>query len=109
MLGIPDSAVAIGSPPTKVTLEVTKFPVVFMAGDPVAAGFAESLAKPGRNATGLSVVYTELVTKQTDLLHELIPRARRIGRRSAPGAGARTRLARTPRRARACVATGGAG
>src|SRR5690349_16880895 len=45
--------VAIGSPPTRVALEVTSSPVVFMAGDPVAAGFAESLAKPGRNATGL--------------------------------------------------------
>jgi len=71
--------VAIGSPPTRVALEVTSSPVVFMAGDPVAAGFAESLAKPGRNATGLSVVYTELVAKQMDLLHQLAPKARRIG------------------------------
>jgi len=50
-----------------------------MAGDPVAAGFAESLAKPSRNATGLSVVYTELVAKRMDLLHQLVPKARRIG------------------------------
>ena len=71
--------VAVGSPPTRAALDATNVPVVFIAGDPIAAGFAASLAKPGGRATGLSVVYTELVTKQIDLLRQLVPRAKRIG------------------------------
>lgn len=53
-------------------------PVVFVSGDPVAAGLAKSLAKPGRNGTGVSVVSTELFPKRLEYLHWLVPRARRI-------------------------------
>ncbi|MBI3527058.1 MAG: ABC transporter substrate-binding protein [Betaproteobacteria bacterium] len=73
-----DLIVAMGSPATRAALDATAKPVVFLAGDPVASGFASSLAKPGGNATGVSVVYTELITKHLEILHELVPRARRI-------------------------------
>jgi len=53
-------------------------PIVFVSGDPVATGLAASLAKPGGNATGVSVVSTELFPKRLEYLHWLAPRARRI-------------------------------
>ncbi len=73
-----DLIVAMGSPATRAALDATAKPVVFLAGDPVASGFASSLARPGGNATGVSVVFTEMITKDLELLHELVPRARRI-------------------------------
>ncbi len=49
-------------------------PIVFaFAADPVVAGLAASLARPGGNATGLSVVNTELAGKRVELLKEVIP------------------------------------
>jgi putative ABC transport system substrate-binding protein len=54
-------------------------PVVFESGDPVGTGLAASLARPGRNGTGVSIVSTELFPKRLEFLHWLAPRARRIG------------------------------
>ncbi len=74
-----DLIVAIGSPATRAALKVTTVPVVFISGDPVRAGFAVSLAKPSGNATGVSVLSPELTAKCLELLHQLAPRARRVG------------------------------
>jgi ABC-type uncharacterized transport system substrate-binding protein len=55
-------------------------PIVFaIVPDPVGAGFVDSLARPGGNATGMSVFTTELGSKQLELLHELVPKASTIG------------------------------
>jgi ABC-type uncharacterized transport system substrate-binding protein len=56
----------------------TTMPIVFVSGDPVATGLAASLARPGGNATGVSVVSTELFPKRLEYLHWVAPRARRI-------------------------------
>jgi putative ABC transport system substrate-binding protein len=56
----------------------TTIPIVFLSADPVATGLAKSLARPGGNATGVSVVSPELVAKRVDLLHQVLPHARRI-------------------------------
>jgi putative ABC transport system substrate-binding protein len=54
-------------------------PIVFVTGsDPVAAGFVPSLARPDGNVTGLTLLAVELVAKRLELLHELLPGARRI-------------------------------
>jgi putative ABC transport system substrate-binding protein len=54
-------------------------PIVFAtASDPVAAGFVPSLARPDGNVTGNTVLGVELVAKRLELLHELLPGARRI-------------------------------
>jgi putative tryptophan/tyrosine transport system substrate-binding protein len=54
-------------------------PIVFMGvTDPVAAGLAESLARPGGNATGITNVAGILAGKRLELLKELMPRASRV-------------------------------
>ena len=55
-------------------------PLVFVQGvDPVALGFAESLNRPGGNATGVYLFTTALEAKKVALLHELVPKATVIG------------------------------
>jgi putative ABC transport system substrate-binding protein len=54
-------------------------PIVFsMGGDPVAYGLVASLARPGGNITGFSILARELMPKRLELLSELVPRARVI-------------------------------
>ena len=50
----------------------------FVGEDPVAAGFAKSLAHPGSNVTGIVMLAPELDAKRLDLLHEVVPGARRV-------------------------------
>jgi putative tryptophan/tyrosine transport system substrate-binding protein len=52
---------------------------VMFGTDPVRLGFAESLAHPGGNITGISILAGELDGKRLDLLHSALPQARRIG------------------------------
>jgi putative ABC transport system substrate-binding protein len=73
-----DLIVTMGTPATRAVLDATTKPVVFIVGDPVAMGFAASLAKPGGNATGVSVLSTELNQKRLELVRELVPRAQRV-------------------------------
>jgi putative ABC transport system substrate-binding protein len=55
-------------------------PIVFVAGeDPVKLGLVESHARPGGNATGAYYVVGDSVAKRLALLHELLPKAVRIG------------------------------
>jgi putative ABC transport system substrate-binding protein len=72
--------VTSGTPAAAAAMRATAtVPVVFAnTGDPVASGFAVSLARPGRNGTGVSVVSTELYPKRVEFLHQLAPKARRI-------------------------------
>jgi putative tryptophan/tyrosine transport system substrate-binding protein len=52
--------------------------VSFFGGDPVATGLVASLARPGGNLTGVSILFTELTPKLLELLSELVPQARVI-------------------------------
>jgi len=62
-----------------------RVPVVFVvSGDPVAAGFADSLGKPGRNMTGMTFMASELCAKRVEMLKELLPGAKRIALLSNP-------------------------
>ena len=68
-----------GTAAARVVMETTTtVPVLFHVGDPVASGFATSLAWPGGNGTGVSVISSELIAKRLELLHQLIPRAKRV-------------------------------
>jgi putative tryptophan/tyrosine transport system substrate-binding protein len=53
--------------------------VVGATGDPVAAGFAKSLARPGGNVTGMSLLYGELEQKRLEILKDAVPGIRRVG------------------------------
>jgi putative ABC transport system substrate-binding protein len=62
-----------------------RVPVVFaFSGDPVEAGFANSLAKPGLNMTGITFMALELSAKRVEVLKELVPGASRIALLSNP-------------------------
>ena len=52
--------------------------VMASAGDPVATGLVESLARPGGNITGLSQMVPELVGKRLELLREIVPKLSRV-------------------------------
>ena len=55
--------------------ETRAIPIVMaIVGDPVASGLADSLARPGGNATGFSIVSPELGAKRLQLLKEIEPR-----------------------------------
>jgi ABC-type uncharacterized transport system substrate-binding protein len=54
-------------------------PVVFYSvADPVATGLIDSLARPGGNVTGFTIVGTQLAGKRLELLKEIIPKLSRI-------------------------------
>jgi putative tryptophan/tyrosine transport system substrate-binding protein len=54
-------------------------PIVMATGnDPIVYGFVKSLAKPGGNITGLSSLGSETAAKTLELLHVVVPNARRI-------------------------------
>src|SRR5215831_14680823 len=55
-------------------------PIVFhMGADPVALGLVASLKHPGGNITGITNAIAEVLQKRLQLLHDLIPNARRFG------------------------------
>jgi putative tryptophan/tyrosine transport system substrate-binding protein len=57
----------------------TSIPIVGFGGDMAASGLVANLAKPGGNTTGLSFFGPELNAKRLEILHEMVPQARRIG------------------------------
>jgi len=63
-------------------------PIVFGAAvDPVELGLVASLARPGGNATGTNFFAFEVVSKEFELLHELVPKASRIAVLVNPSTG----------------------
>ena len=76
----PDVIVTVSTPATRAAMRATSsIPIVFAGvADPVAAGLVASLARPGGNATGSSIISTELGAKWVELLREIAPGAKRV-------------------------------
>jgi len=74
----PDVVVTSGSAATGALQGTSGVPIVFVqVGDPVGAGFVESLARPGGNATGFTVFEYGISSKWLELLKELAPLVKR--------------------------------
>jgi putative ABC transport system substrate-binding protein len=75
-----DVIVAAGGTPTALAAKsaTSTIPIIFAAGDPVASGLVASLARPGGNLTGVSILSVELMPKRLELLSDMIPLPRAI-------------------------------
>jgi ABC-type uncharacterized transport system substrate-binding protein len=69
-----------GVPPARAAQQATRtIPIVFAgAADPVGAGLVASLARPGGNITGSTIMAEALVGKQLELLTEVVPKVSRV-------------------------------
>jgi putative ABC transport system substrate-binding protein len=76
----PDVILAIGPNSVAALLDVTRtVSIVFaIVPDPVGAGFVDSLAEPGGNATGFLMFEYSLAGKWLELLKEIAPKIRRV-------------------------------
>jgi putative ABC transport system substrate-binding protein len=74
VLMVPNTPAALAAKQATSTI-----PIVMTAmGDPVGSGLVASLARPGGNITGLSVLQPELVGKQLEFLKEVLPTVSRV-------------------------------
>src|SRR5262245_59164499 len=75
----PELILTQNTPPTASMLQQTRtIPVVFViVADPVGSGFVQSLARPGGNATGFTVMEPTIAGKWLELLKEIAPRVNR--------------------------------
>jgi putative tryptophan/tyrosine transport system substrate-binding protein len=75
-----DVIVTYATPPVVAAKQATAvIPIVSaVMGDPVGTGLVASLARPGGNVTGLSVLTPDLAGKRLELLREVVPGLRRL-------------------------------
>jgi ABC-type uncharacterized transport system substrate-binding protein len=83
----PDVILAHGSSTVGPMQQATRtIPIVFpVAGDPVAAGFVDSLARPGGNITGFALFEYSIGAKWLELLKQIAPRLTRAAVLQQPG------------------------
>src|SRR5262249_26108975 len=76
-----DVMVVVGFQAALAARDVTTTMPIVMApvGDPSARGLVASLARPGGNVTGVSLMTTELIPKRLSLLKEVVPQLTRLG------------------------------
>src|SRR6202795_5084923 len=77
----PEVIIAVGAAAIRAIREVgVVTPIVgaFIGEDPIAAGFAASLAHPSGTVTGIVMLAPELDSKRLHILHETLPDSRRI-------------------------------
>ena len=94
--------VALGDAATRAAQHATSTtPIVAIADDLVAAELIRSMAKPGGNTTGVSILATELDAKKLEILKEIVPPARRFGLLRDPAGGTEAQLSAIAKVARA--------
>ncbi len=76
----PDLILTQNTPPTASVLQQTcTIPIIFViVADPIGSGFVKSLARPGGNATGVTVMEATIAGKWVQLLKEIAPRVNRV-------------------------------
>jgi len=75
-----DVIVTSGSAAVAAKRATSVIPIVFAtANEPIGSGLVASLARPGGNATGISMQQTDLAGKRLELLREIVPGLRRLG------------------------------
>jgi putative ABC transport system substrate-binding protein len=76
----PDVLLAWESIALALRARTSTIPIVLTGSiDPVKAGLAQSLSRPGLNATGFSQLHDQLPAKHMELLREILPRLKRVG------------------------------
>jgi len=74
-----DVIVTVGGPALVAKRMTSVIPIVFaVAADPLGSGLVANLARPGGNATGLSVQFTDTIGKRLELLREVVPTLRML-------------------------------
>ena len=75
-----DVVVALLTPAAQAAKDATTTIPIVMApvGDPIASGFAASLARPERNLTGVTGIGAEIAGKQLEALRQVVPRLTRL-------------------------------
>src|SRR5262249_25111777 len=75
-----DVIVALYVPPSLAAKQATRdIPIVVIVGDPVETGIVPSLAHPGGNITGVSLMASALGGKSVELFRDMLPSVRRVG------------------------------
>jgi putative ABC transport system substrate-binding protein len=75
-----DVIVALYVPPSLAAKgATTEIPIVVLVGDPVETGIVPSLAHPGGNITGVSLMASASAGKSVELFRDMLPAARRVG------------------------------
>jgi len=99
-----DVIVSAGSANSAAKKASATIPIVFAnASDPVGDGLVSSLARPGGNITGLSVMVLDLDAKRLELLKEAFPKVARVAFLWQTGGGGRGNLSLTEMEAAAKV------
>jgi putative ABC transport system substrate-binding protein len=81
LVGLPaDVIFAAGDQAVIAAQHATRaIPIVAVTDDMVGSGLVASLARPGGNTTGISILASELNVKRLQLLNELVPQVKRVG------------------------------
>jgi putative tryptophan/tyrosine transport system substrate-binding protein len=75
-----DIIVAFSGLPASAAHQATStIPIVMDTGDPISQRLVASLARPGGNVTGQSLMRTDMAAKQLEMLKEAVPRISKIG------------------------------
>jgi putative tryptophan/tyrosine transport system substrate-binding protein len=76
----PDCVLGHSTPVTAALMQATRtIPIVFVAvSDPIGSGFVASLARPGGNITGFTILHATIVGKYLEMLKEMVPQLARV-------------------------------
>src|SRR2546425_5364484 len=76
----PDCILGQSTPVTDAVVRATRtIPIVFVAvSDPIGSGFVASMARPGGNITGFTVLHASIAGKYLEILKEMVPQLARV-------------------------------